>query len=218
LDITDRKNAEEKLKSSLREKELLLSEIHHRVKNNLQIISSLLRLQSRSISDPDYRRIFMESQDRVQSMALMHEGLCESRDLGDVDFQGYVNKLVNNLFLSYGIDKSRVGFRSEIASVSIGIDSAVPCGLIINELVSNSLKHAFPGHGTGEIGMALKSKAGEYFELVVWDNGIGIGKDFNLEKTRTLGLRLVTTLVRQLRGKITLGDGPGTRLVISFLA
>ncbi len=218
LDITDRKNAEEKLKSSLREKELLLSEIHHRVKNNLQIISSLLRLQSRSISDPDYRRIFMESQDRVQSMALMHEGLCESRDLGDVDFRGYVNKLVNNLFLSYGIDKSRVGFRSEIASVSIGIDSAVPCGLIINELVSNSLKHAFPGHGTGEIGMALKSKAAEYFELVVWDNGIGIGKDFNLEKTRTLGLRLVTTLVRQLRGKITLDDGPGTRLVISFLA
>ncbi|MBI5249366.1 MAG: PAS domain S-box protein [Desulfomonile tiedjei] len=218
LDITDRKRAEESLKASLREKEVLLSEIHHRVKNNLQIISSLLRLQSRNIPDPDYKRIFMESQDRVQSMALMHEDLYESRDLGNVDFRGYVNRLVNNLFLSYGIDQSRINFQSEIDRVSIGIDTAVPCGLITNELISNSLKHAFPHNGAGEIGVALKSTGEGRFELSVWDNGIGMGQGLDLEQAQTLGFRLVTTLTRQLRGKIVMDQGPGSRLIISFSA
>lgn len=216
LDITDKKRAEERLKASLREKEVLLSEIHHRVKNNLQIMSSLLRLQARQISDPGYKRIFLESQDRVQSMALIHENLYESQDLGNVDFQGYVNRLVNNLFHSYGIDKSAVKYKSEIDSVTIGMDSAVPCGLIINELISNSLKHAFTRSELGEIGVSLNSNGDKRFELTVWDNGIGVGKRFASGKTRTLGFRLVTTLVRQLRGTITLDHCPGTKFIIRF--
>lgn len=218
VDITDRKQAEESLKNSLREKELLLSEIHHRVKNNLQIISSLLRLQSRHISDPEYQRIFMEGQNRVQSMALIHEGLYESRDLGNVDFQGYIGKLMNHLFLSYGVDRSRVQCKVEVAAGSIGIDSAVPCGLLVNELVSNSLKHAFPGEGRGEIGVALSSNHEGHFDLVVRDNGIGLPPGLRFSNTPTLGLRLVTTLVTQLRGKIELANGPGTKFTISFHA
>jgi PAS domain S-box-containing protein len=218
VDISDRKQAEESLKNSLREKELLLSEIHHRVKNNLQIISSLLRLQSRHISDPEYQRIFMESQDRVQSMALIHEDLYESRDLGNVDFQGYVSKLMSHLFLSYGVDQSRVRYKVEVAAGSIGIDCAVPCGLLVNELVSNSLKHAFPGEGRGEIGVALSSNHEGLFDLVVWDNGIGLPPGLHFKNTPTLGLRLVSTLVRQLRGKMELAHGPGTKFIISFHA
>jgi|GEM_PF-486338 len=213
VDITKRKQAEDKIKQSLQEKEVLLREIHHRVKNNLQIISSLLSLQSRYIKDKKDFEMIEESQDRIRSMALIHEKLYQSENLADIDFDDYITDMVNRLMQLYGAED--ITLTVDVGDISLGIDAAIPCGLIINELVSNCLKHAF-SEGKGEIRILLHSVNG-YIELVVSDDGVGVAEDFDFRHTDTLGLRLVTILAEdQLDGDITLVRAKGTEFRITF--
>ncbi len=219
------KKTEGQIKGSLREKEVLLKEIHHRVKNNLQIISSLFRLQSADIRDEHDMEIFKESQSRVRSMALIHERLYQSKDLAKVDFAEYTKKLVSHLLSLYAIHPETITLDISIDDVFLSIDIAVPCGLIINELVSNCLKHAFPGGITGKIRVELRMAAdspvqneqsSNMITLIVSDNGVGFPKDLDFRSTETLGLELVTTLVKQLNGTIEFNRTGGTEFKIAF--
>jgi two-component sensor histidine kinase len=215
-DITERKRAEEQIKQSIKEKEVLLREIQHRVKNNMQVISSLLNLQSAHIKDSQYKEMLKESQNRIRSMALIHERSYQSENLADIDFHEYIASLVRGLFRSYNATADRVSLVIEVEDVSLGMDTAVPCGLIINELVSNSLKHAFPRGRKGEIKIVLRSVC-ELIELTVADNGVGISEDVDFRTTESLGLDLVTTLAEyQLGGEITLDRTEGTVFCITF--
>ncbi|HED06480.1 MAG TPA: PAS domain S-box protein, partial [Ignavibacteria bacterium] len=203
-EIIERKKAEELIKTSLQEKVVLLREIHHRVKNNLQVISSLLNLQSTYIEDPKSLEIFRESQTRVKTMALIHEKLYRSKDLNKIEFAEYIRTLVNDLFTSYNTDASKIHLKSKIEGIFLGVDTAILCGLIINELISNSLKHAFPNGKKGEIFIGLSKDAGNRFILIVKDNGIGFPKEIDFRNTESLGLQLVTTLTDQLGGTVEL--------------
>ena len=213
VDLSERVEAEEQIKRSLQDKEILLKEIHHRVKNNLQIISSLLNLQSEFLSDRRGTEMFRESQNRVKSMALIHEKLYLSDDLARLDYADYVQSLATSLFQSYGVSPG-VGLSVSVAGVSLGIDQAIPCGLIINELVSNSLKHAFPG-GTGTLSIDL-CQTGQCITLAVSDDGIGLADDVDVHTTGSLGLKLVNILVGQLAGTVRVDRGAGTRFTIEF--
>ncbi|NLX03783.1 MAG: PAS domain-containing protein [Phycisphaerae bacterium] len=214
-DVTEAKRAEEQIKASLQEKEVLLREIHHRVKNNLQIISSLLNLQSRYIQDERALDVFRESQNRIRSMVLIHEKLYRSKDLARVDFAEYVQSLASHLVRSYGTRRAGVDLRVHVEGVALPIDTAIPCGIIINELVTNALKHAFPDGRRGEIRIDLHPAEREY-RLVVSDNGTGIPADLDFRKTESLGLQLVTTLTDQLDGTVELERDGGTRFTIVF--
>jgi two-component sensor histidine kinase/PAS domain-containing protein len=217
IDVTERKKEENRIAASLAEKELLLKEIHHRVKNNLQIISSLLYLQSNRIADNEIVMALRESEQRIKSMSLIHEVLYKSDDLARIDFEKYINELTGHLARSFGVNESRVIFNVDIKEKFLGIDIAIPCGLIVNELVSNSLKYAFPDDKSGQIGVCLKSIDDEILELSVIDNGIGMPDDFDLSRDDTLGLQLVRTLAeRQLHGTFKLDDTEKTRYVIQF--
>lgn len=215
-DITERKREEEKIRASLREKEILLKEIHHRVKNNLQIISSLLNLQSAHIRDPRALEVFKEGQGRVRSMALIHEKLYQSDDLARVDFSEYISNLAAYLFRSYEVNSGAVSLNVEADDVLLGVDTAIPCGLIINELVSNSLKHAFPGGGDGSINIRLRPAGRERLTLTVADDGVGLPPDFDVRNTPSLGLQLVNTLARQLGGAVEVNNGAGVEFKITF--
>lgn len=207
---------------SLKEKEILLKEIHHRVKNNLQVISSLLNIQSSYIKDEDALDKFKESQNRVISMALIHEKLYQSKDFSQIDFSEYIIELVNSLFYTYNIDpqKIKAEFKVDIEKTDFNIDLALNCGLILNELISNSLKYAFPGDRPGFISVYFKREEetikGKYYRLVVSDNGIGISKDLDIFNSETLGFQLVTTMVEQLNGKIKKSNDTGTSIEIDF--
>ena len=213
-----RRQAEERIRASLSEKEVLLKEIHHRVKNNLQIISSLLNLQLGDIDEPRILEMFRESQDRVQTMALIHEKLYRSEDLARVDFAEYIHGLANYLIRSYRAQAGIVNLKIDVVDVFLSLDVAIPCGLIVNELVSNALKYAFEKRGKGEIRIALHSGAGDRLTLIVGDNGIGLPQNLDFRKTDSLGLQLVTTLVDQLDGTIRLNHGEGTEFQIIFKA
>ncbi len=216
-DITDRKATEKEIKKSLKEKEILLSEIYHRVKNNMQVIVSLLRLQSRYVKEEKYREMFKESQNRIVSMSLVHEKLYQSEDLTQIDFNEYIKDLVKGLIQSYGANRCNIALNIDVDTISLGIDLAIPCGLIINELVTNSLKHAFPEGRKGEIKIFLRSTEEYKIELVVGDNGIGMSEDLDFRKTKTLGLHLITMLAEnQLHGDITLNRSEGTEFIIKF--
>ena len=216
-EIIERRWAEDRIAAALKEKEVLLREIHHRVKNNMQVIISLLRLQSDTIKDQQYADMFQESQERIKSMALIHEKLYQSKDLARVDFNEYIKSLLNGLFRSHGIDTGRIVTKLKVEDVSLGLDHAIPCGLIINELVSNSLKYAFPEDRKGEIGVTLRSNTKGEIELWVSDDGIGIPEDLDFRKTDSLGLDLVTILAEdQLEGKIDLDRTGGTTFRILF--
>ncbi len=216
LDITARWRAEERLKKSLEEKEVLLREIHHRVKNNLQIIVSLLSLQSEYIQDERAVELFRESQFRVKSMALLHERLYQTEDLAHINFSDYIRDMTNELLASYGPDAGNIKLKIDVGDVFPSINVAVPCALIINELVSNCLKHAFPGDRTGEIRVAFKcDKQGKY-TLAVGDNGVGIAGDAAVPGGRTLGLQLVHTLAEQIEASVVLDKSAGTLFKISF--
>jgi two-component sensor histidine kinase len=209
------KRSLEQLKKSY-EKEVLLKEIHHRVKNNLQIISSLLSLQSGYIKDVQAREAIRESHNRVRSMALIHELLYQSKDLAQIDMGEYLQKLAKNLLYSYAIDQQAIALKIQVEKMSLSIDTAITSGLIVNELVSNSLKHAFAAGQTGKIGIALSESDDYQTTLRVWDNGIGFPKDLDFRNTKSLGLQLVTALTNQLRGAIELDDHNGTEFKITF--
>jgi PAS domain S-box-containing protein len=214
-DITGRKRAEEQLKASLREKDALLKEVHHRVKNNLQIISSLLNLQARYTHNAQALALFRDSQNRVKSMALVHEQLYQSQDLTRIHFGEYVQLLTNNLFRSYGINTHLIKYKIH-TDISLGIDTAVPCGLIINELISNSLKYAFPSRRAGEIRIDLTATPDHRLTLIVADNGVGLPQDLDLQNSSSLGLRLVRILSEQLEGDIEFHSENGTEFRMTF--
>jgi two-component sensor histidine kinase len=207
------------LEASLKEKELLLREVHHRVKNNLQVLSSLLRLQSRQVQAPEDRGLFDESQNRIRSIALLHERLCRSRDLARIDFAAYVEDLVAQVFRAFGVDRARISCTTDIDGVFFGIDTAIPCGLIINELVSNALKHAFSEGAEGRIEVSIRPlEKGEY-QLTVADNGEGMPAAANDAggEGRSLGMRLVSILAEdQLHGSITVKNDSGTAFHVRF--
>ena len=215
-DITQRKEAElERMKAMLREKEVLLKEIHHRVKNNLQIISSLLRLQSETQKGKSSNDVFKESQNRIRSMALIHEKLYHSHDLSKIDFSEYVRNLASNLFLSYDVDPGRIGLEVKVEDVSWDVGTAIPCGLIINELISNALKYAFPENRPGKIRVALCREDG-MFRLSVADNGVGLPKDVDFRQTESLGFQLVGMLTEQLNGTVDVHADGKTEICILF--
>ncbi len=213
----ERKQAEEETKKSLDEKELLLKEIHHRTKNNMQIISSLLWLQSKDIQEEKYREMFRDCSNRILSMALLHEKVYESPDLLEIDLHAYLISLFEELFVSYGVTADRIGYRVETNGISLDLDSGIPCGLLIQELVSNSLKHAFPDERRGNIWLVLKPRENGQIELIVGDDGIGLPPDLDFRHTPSLGLQLVTTLAeKQLGGSIEIGETKGTVFNVVF--
>jgi PAS domain S-box-containing protein len=216
-DFTAHKRAEEALKASLREKEVLLKEIHHRVKNNLQIISSLLNLQAGHSEDPLLQAMLEDSQHRIQSVALIHEHLYQASDLARIDFGSYVHNLANQLFHSYQHLASHVTLSTDMADVSLGIDQAIPCGLLVSELVTNSFKHAFPDGRSGKVSITLRMAA-DRATLVVHDTGIGIPEDLDIHATDSLGLQLVWALSEQLGGSLTLERHEGTLFRLTFPA
>lgn len=221
-DITKRKRAEEKIKAALQEKEILLKEIHHRVKNNLQTIVSLLNLQSGYIEDKKALEVFKNSKERVRVMALIHEKLYESKDLARIDFAEYLRSLINPLYESYLTDSNQVQLKMEVENVELDIDTSIPVGLIINELVSNSLKHAFPDKKKGELYVKLeenkdKGKDKEYdYTLIVMDNGMGFPADLDFRKSDRLGMLLINSLTKQLHGVVELDKNNGTTFTIHF--
>jgi len=214
-DITERRKAQEQVEESLKEKELLLKEIQHRVKNNLQLISSLFDLESRSTYDDRMINLLKESRNRVRSIALIHEELYEARDLTSIDFAEYVKGLAMHLFHSYGLGKTDIALKLDVDDIRLSVGVAIPCALIVNELVSNSLKHAFPSDSQGEIHIGLSLDDGN-FSLTVGDNGIGLPEGLDLRNTTSLGLRLVRTLANQLKGTVELDRDAGTKLTITF--
>ncbi len=214
--ITERKRAEEKIKASLQEKEILLSEIHHRVKNNLQVISSLLNLQSQHLKDEHDIGLFKDTRNRVYTMAMIHEKIYQSNDLANINFNEYIRDLTVSLFHSYDVNAAAVKLKFEVGDIHLGVDVAIPCAQIFNELISNSLKYAFPEGRKGEVQIRFnKGKNGKY-RLTISDNGIGFPKDVDFQNTDSLGLQLVNALTEQLEGDIKLDTSQGTRYTISF--
>jgi two-component sensor histidine kinase/HAMP domain-containing protein len=216
IEIAERRGAEEKIKASLKEKEVLLKEIHHRVKNNLQVISSLLNLQSSYLQDSHALTIFKDSQNRVRSMALIHEKLYQSENLAQIDFGDYIRDLASYLFRSQNAYARGITLNVRADSIFLDIDTAVPCGLILNELVSNTLKHAYPYDQSGETRIEFLKRPNGQAILIVADNGIGFPQELNFRETESLGLQLVNTLVNQLDGSIELYHLHGTMFRISF--
>ena len=215
VDISDRKQKEMHIRAALQEKELLLGEIHHRVKNNLQVIDSLLDMQASRIDDPHVREILIDSQNRVRSMALIHQTLYQSHDFARVDFGSVIESLVPTLVGSYGIDTSRIHLDIKADEVLLPINRAIPCGLIVNELVTNSLKHAFPLKRGGTIFIGLQPLTESRVQLVIGDDGIGISEQIHLEQTHTLGLQLVQLLASQVSGELAIQRKP-VRFTLTF--
>lgn len=215
-DITELKQTEEKIKASLQEKEILLKEIHHRVKNNLQIIDSLFRHQCRNITEKHTIEILQECQNRVKSMALLHEKLYQSEDLAKIAIAAYIQSLVGNLSDSYSLNGNLFITEININQIFLDIETALPCGLIINELVSNCFKYAFPT-GKGKINIDFYTVTPHKFRLIVKDNGIGLPANFDFYNTKSLGLKLVRSLVRQLGGTIEINSSGGTEFIIEFI-
>ncbi len=213
-EIVERQKAEEYIRSSLAEKEVLLKEIHHRVKNNMQVITSLLNLQARALEDPAVRTLFMESQNRVKSMALIHEKLYQSQDLANIKFDDYLHSLTS--YLTSSFNNQQVFVNIEADDLSLGIDQAIPCGLIVNELVCNALKYAFPDNRPGCIDIWMKALDENQLELGVRDDGIGLSKGFNPDTAKSLGYQLVSALTRQLRGQLQIASNQGTQVIIQF--
>jgi PAS domain S-box-containing protein len=216
-ELSYRKISEQKINQSLHEKVIMLQEIHHRMKNNLQVISSLLNLQSNYIMNEDTLEVFRESQNRVKSMALIHEKLYKSGDVQTVEFNEYITSLCNDLFLSYNVNSSRVKLITDLSNVSLEINTAILCGLIVNELISNSLKHAFPGNRSGCIYISLNSSDNEC-TLVIKDDGDGFPPGIDFRNTESLGLQIVNILTEQLGGRIELNTGVYTEFKIMFHA
>ncbi len=216
-DINERKRMEEKIRAALREKEVLLKEVHHRVKNNMQVISSILNLQSRHIQNSHTQKVFTDSQNRIMSMALVHEKLYESEDLAKIDFAGYVRSMTGYLFGLYGAGNS-IRFNIDIKNILLDVNTAIPCGMIINELISNSLKYAFPAGRGGQIYIGLHQAEYDKLILTVKDDGVGLPEGMDFRKTESLGMQLVVMLTEQLDGSIEVDKRKGTTFKITFAA
>jgi len=214
IDITEKYILTEKLKSSLNEKELYLKEIHHRVKNNLQIINALLNLQKRKLTDDELINIFSETQNRVLSMAIVHEELYRSTDLGKINLKNFINTIVNKIFRNYQLNKP-ILYKNILSDILITIDIAIPLGLIINEIVSNSLKYAFNQMNHGEINIKLEQKENSII-LNIFDNGCGLPENFDIEKTDSLGMSLIYNLTKQIKGKLELINKDGVKYIITI--
>jgi PAS domain S-box-containing protein len=214
--ITDRVNAEEQVRASLREKEIMLKEIHHRVKNNLQVISSLLSLQAARVTHPAASDVLAESQNRVRAMALVHETLYRSDDLSRVDLSRYLEELCRYLFRSFGVDSSKISLEMDLEPLPLSLDKTIPCGLLVTEVVSNSLKYAFPAARSGNITVRARAQSDGQLLLTLTDDGVGLPPDLVVDHTPSLGLQLVHILADQLGGLITVQRSPGTRFDISF--
>ena len=215
-DITERKEYEAQLEDSIKEKEVLLKEVHHRVKNNMQVISSILNLQSSYISDETALAILRESQDRIKSMSFVHESLYQSKTLSEVNFSEYIQNISRNLFHSYSRPAGGIALRFDLEEDFLNLDTSIPCGLIINELVSNSLKYAFQGREKGVVVISFSKLADGKLKLIVADDGIGLPEGFDIENAESLGLQLVTTLVTQISGKMEIDRTNGTCFNIVF--
>ena len=215
LEASKREEAQKQITHSLEEKEILLREVHHRVKNNMQIISSLLNLQSNTIKNKEMKDIFKESQNRVRSMSMIHEEVYQSDDIAKIDFRSYIKHFIKSLFQTYPTGLNNIEWVIDIDEIKLNIETSIPCGLILNELLSNSLKHAFKDGKDGKIWVKLNEDY-DKIRLAVTDNGTGLPDDFQLEKTSTLGLELVKNLVKQLDGKIKVKNENGVSFIITF--
>ena len=214
-DITSTKLMQQQIQHSLKEKDVLLKEIHHRVKNNLQIIISLLNLQSGYIKDESTLKAVKDGQLRVRSMALVHEKFYQADDLTEINFGDYIEKLCHYLFQAYGDKTDRIRVRLDTEPIGLDMDTAMPCGLLINEIVSNSYKYAFPGGVSGEIAISFRRLEGK-IALTIKDNGVGLPADFEVETSETLGMQLIQALTGQLDGSISLIREGGTGFTIIF--
>jgi len=216
IDTTESKLAEEQVRSSLAEKEVLLKEIHHRVKNNLQIVSSLLDLQSDFMAGNASRLFLRDTQDRIKSMALIHQKLYQSDSLAFIDLREYVQELADSLYSSSVNDPDLISLEVDSEEILLGMDEAVPCGLIVNELISNSLKHAFPEGMAGDVSIRCRIDDGRVV-ITVSDNGVGLPTGLDVTNAETLGLQLVCMLTEQLRGTLSMdGEQGGASVKISF--
>ncbi|MTJ06706.1 PAS domain S-box protein [Anabaena sp. UHCC 0204] len=216
IEILHREQAEIKLRSALAEKEILLKEVHHRVKNNLQIVSSLLHLQAQTIKDPQILKAIQESQNRIESISLIHKNLYTNPNIGKIDIAEYINSLVTGILISYQIEPGQISLKTDINSVILNVDQAIACGLIINELISNALKHAFSNQESGEISISLHNNNRD-IQMIIRDNGIGLADNIDWHTTPSLGLSLVYDLVtEQLEGSITIERNQGTIFNIQF--
>lgn len=209
-DITERKKAETEVNASLKEKEMLLGEINSRVRNYMNIISSLLELQSVYMKDEENREVLKDNKNRVKSMLLIHDGFSQSEDFALIDFSQYVKKLIEHINNSYNVDTDRIKVNSKTEGLMLDIDSAIPCGLIINELLTNAVKHAFPGNEKGEVRVEFGLDTQENNVLIVKDNGTGLSDEINFKESKTMGFQLVNTLVNQLNGSVILSRDKGT--------
>jgi len=214
-DITHHKNIEAQMQASIQEKNVLLKEIHHRVKNNLQIISSLLNLQSMHIDDENALEVFKESQNRVKSMAIVHENLYQTGNFAEVNVAEYLKKLTENIYSSYGVDMDLIKMDINAQDLFLDINTAIPCFLIINELITNCIKHAFPDGRPGKIIIDFK-KVNDKHIMRIRDNGVGLPDDLNIKKTNTLGMQLITSLTAQLDGELEVKSNNGTEFEIIF--
>ncbi|MTJ14540.1 PAS domain S-box protein [Anabaena sp. UHCC 0187] len=215
-DVTSRKQAEEQLKSSLKEKEILLKEVHHRVKNNLLVVSSLLDWQADYITDPAAIKIFEQSQYRIQSMALIHEKLYQSKNIAEIDLSEYLENLAKQLESSLNSDYHRITINFDLHPIFLNIETATPCGLIVNELIANVFEHAFPNQASGQIWLRVKQSDQKQVTITIEDNGIGLPADLDFQNTESLGLQLVCLLTKQLEGEITVSSDYGTKFVLTF--
>jgi PAS domain S-box-containing protein len=216
-DVTARQRMEAQLEASLREKEVLLKEIHHRVKNNFQVVSSFLRLQARFIEAPELHAIFEECQNRIYAIALVHQNLYQAESLASIDFGAYLDALGAYLLRSYGVEPQRIQFTSTVEHVSLTIDTAIPCGLLVNELISNALRHAFPPGRAGHLWVTLCREVDGQLSLTVRDDGMGLPEGLDFQTTTSFGLKLVGLLARQLRATLTLERHPGTSVTLTFV-
>jgi two-component sensor histidine kinase len=215
FDITENKLNEVKIIQSLKEKEVLLKEVHHRVKNNMQVISSILNLQSSYVKDVYALNLLKECQNRIKSMAFIHESLYQTKNFESVNFSEYVTILSKNLIHSYSINTQKIKLILTLDKLFLNLDTSIPCGLIINEIISNSLKYAFPDNRDGIIFVNLKANK-NVIKIEAGDNGIGIPKELDIKQTQTLGLQLVDTLIEQISGTVTLDRTKGTKFIIDF--
>ncbi len=212
-DITELKRAEEQLKKSLKEKEVMIKEIYHRVKNNLAVVSGLLNIQAANIKDKKAKAAFQATRDRIFSLSAVHSQLYHSENYSYVDYKEYIKKLVNNIFYSSQIS-GQVKLHLDLAAITLPIDKAIPCGLLVNELVTNALKHAFPEKRKGNLWITTHSLEDKNCEIIVKDDGIGIPESFNIEKTETLGLKLIELLTKQIEGTLEIESKKGTEFRI----